>query len=88
MKLMGLTSLLAVVSVVGNLSFFRAHLRAAEKTKETPITMRLDFIVGGNHAPWFVALEKGFYAKRGVECHHPARHGFGGYDPHHCCGRC
>src|SRR5262249_3502950 len=66
MKLMGLTSLLAVVSVVGNLSFFRAHLRAAEKTKETPITIRLDFIVGGNHAPWFVALEKGFYAKRGL----------------------
>src|SRR5262249_59124234 len=66
MKLMGLTSLLAVVSVVGNLSFFRAHLKAAEKTKETPITIRLDFIVGGNHAPWFVALEKGFYAKRGL----------------------
>ncbi len=29
-------------------------------------TIRLDFIIGGKHAPWFVALEKGFYAKRGL----------------------
>ena len=33
---------------------------------ETPATIRLDFIIGGKHAPWFVALEKGFYAKRGL----------------------
>lgn len=26
----------------------------------------MDFIVGGKHAPWYVALEKGFYAKRGI----------------------
>jgi NitT/TauT family transport system substrate-binding protein len=26
----------------------------------------MDFIIGGKHAPWFVALEKGFYAKRGL----------------------
>ena len=32
----------------------------------TPATVRLDFIIGGKHAPWFVALEKGFYAKRGL----------------------
>ncbi len=29
-------------------------------------TVRLDFIIGGKHAPWFVAEEKGFYAKRGL----------------------
>jgi NitT/TauT family transport system substrate-binding protein len=29
-------------------------------------TIRLDFIIGGKHAPWFVAQEKGFYAKRGL----------------------
>jgi NitT/TauT family transport system substrate-binding protein len=29
-------------------------------------TIRLDFIIGGKHAPWFVALEKGFYARRGL----------------------
>jgi NitT/TauT family transport system substrate-binding protein len=39
------------------------QVRAAELT---PATIRLDFIVGGKHAPWFVALEKGFYAKRGL----------------------
>ena len=57
---------LAVLAVVANLSFSPAYLTAAEKTKETPITVRLDFLVGGNHAPWYVASEKGFYAKRGL----------------------
>jgi NitT/TauT family transport system substrate-binding protein len=70
MKLIGVqlktASLLALLSVMGNLSFSRAYLSAAEKAKETPVTIRLDFIVGGNHAPWFVAWEKGFYAKRGL----------------------
>src|SRR3970040_205495 len=37
--------------------------RAAEMK---PAIIRLDFIIGGKHAPWFVALEKGFYAKRGL----------------------
>ena len=32
----------------------------------TPANIRLDFIIGGKHAPWYVALEKGFYAKRGL----------------------
>jgi NitT/TauT family transport system substrate-binding protein len=57
---------LAVLAVVASLSFSPAYLTAAEKTKETPITVRLDFLVGGNHAPWYVASEKGFYAKRGL----------------------
>ena len=57
---------LGLISVVVNLGFFPAHLRAAEKSKETPVVIRLDFIVGGNHAAWFVAAEKGFYAKRGL----------------------
>jgi NitT/TauT family transport system substrate-binding protein len=66
MKFTGLTSFLAALGIFGSLSFSPAHLRAAEKAKEIPITIRLDFIVGGNHAPWFVAWEKGFYAKRGL----------------------
>ncbi len=37
--------------------------RAAEPT---PATIQMDFILGGKHTPWFVALEKGFYAKRGL----------------------
>jgi len=32
----------------------------------TPANIRMDFIIGGKHAPWYVALEKGFYAKRGI----------------------
>jgi NitT/TauT family transport system substrate-binding protein len=41
----------------------RGRARAAELT---PATVQMDFILGGKHAPWFVALEKGFYAKRGL----------------------
>ena len=42
---------------------------AAEKTGDKPAVnavVRLDFILGGKHAPWFVAAEKGFYARRGL----------------------
>ena len=39
---------------------------AAQAAELTPANMRMDFIIGGKHAPWFVALEKGFYAKRGL----------------------
>lgn len=42
------------------------HGAAAEKGAPTPATIKLDFILGGKHAPWFVAAEKGFYAKRGL----------------------
>jgi NitT/TauT family transport system substrate-binding protein len=38
----------------------------AEKAAEKSATIRLDFILGGKHAPWFIAAEKGFYAKRGL----------------------
>jgi NitT/TauT family transport system substrate-binding protein len=42
------------------------HAGAAEKGGMTPATIKLDFLLGGKHAPWFVAAEKGFYAKRGL----------------------
>jgi NitT/TauT family transport system substrate-binding protein len=59
-------SLVVVLGIAGSLSISPADLGAAEKGKETPVTIRLDFIIGGNHAPWFVAWEKGFYASRGL----------------------
>src|SRR6187401_3120600 len=40
--------------------------RAANAAEATTATIRMDFIIGGKHAPWYVALEKGFYAKRGL----------------------
>ena len=39
------------------------RLDAAELS---PANIRMDFIIGGKHAPWYVAMEKGFYAKRGI----------------------
>jgi NitT/TauT family transport system substrate-binding protein len=50
--------LVAVVSL--------AHRGEAVTAKSTSATIKLDFIIGGKHAPWFVAWEKGFYAKRGL----------------------
>jgi NitT/TauT family transport system substrate-binding protein len=38
----------------------------AQAAERAPANVILDFIVGGKHAPWYVALEKGFYAKRGL----------------------
>ncbi|HSK29234.1 MAG TPA: ABC transporter substrate-binding protein [Candidatus Limnocylindria bacterium] len=38
----------------------------AQAAEPRPANVRMDFIIGGKHAPWFVALEKGFYAKRGL----------------------
>jgi NitT/TauT family transport system substrate-binding protein len=35
---------------------------AAEK-----VTLRLDWSYWGGHAPFFVAVEKGFFARRGLE---------------------
>ncbi|TAJ90278.1 hypothetical protein EPO44_14940 [bacterium] len=44
-----------------------AALQAASAiAAEKPAIIRLDFILGGKHAPWFVASEKGFYSKRGL----------------------
>jgi NitT/TauT family transport system substrate-binding protein len=53
-----------IVAVLMALIFFPDAGAAAAEAKAG--TVRLDFIIGGKHAPWFVALEKGFYAKRGV----------------------
>ncbi len=50
--------LVAVVSL--------AHRGGAVAAQPTSATIKLDFIIGGKHAPWFVAWEKGFYAKRGL----------------------
>ena len=38
----------------------------AQAAERAPANVILDFIIGGKHAPWYVALEKGFYAKRGL----------------------
>jgi len=56
---------LSIVCAIGValLLLSKAPLHGAELT---PATIRLDFIIGGKHAPWYVALEKGFYAKRGL----------------------
>jgi NitT/TauT family transport system substrate-binding protein len=58
-----LGSLAMIAAVIAVISFTYSGSKAAESKTGT---IRLDFIIGGKHAPWFVALEKGFYAKRGL----------------------
>lgn len=60
------TILLASFVGLGEMVFHAFPVVAAEKAQEKPVTIRLDFIIGGKHAPWFVALEKGFYSRRGL----------------------
>ncbi len=43
-----------------------SYVSSAEAAEKSKLVVRLDFIVGGKHAPWFVAREKGFYSKRGL----------------------
>jgi NitT/TauT family transport system substrate-binding protein len=50
-----------LIAIVGLL-----HTSEVVAAELTSATIKLDFIIGGKHAPWFVALEKGFYAKRGL----------------------
>jgi len=59
-----LTVLFSVlVMVLGAAALHPATACAAEKAT---VVIRMDFIIGGKHAPWFVAWDKGFYAKRGL----------------------
>ena len=53
----------AALSVLMAMTSFTFNAVAAQST---PANIRMDFIIGGKHAPWYVALEKGFYAKRGL----------------------
>jgi NitT/TauT family transport system substrate-binding protein len=47
-------------------AFLTLGVSTSHAAEARPATIRMDFIIGGKHAPWFVALEKGFYAKRGL----------------------
>ncbi|HET7393039.1 MAG TPA: ABC transporter substrate-binding protein, partial [Candidatus Binatia bacterium] len=53
----------AALSAIMAMTIFTFSAVAAQPT---PANIRMDFIIGGKHAPWYVALEKGFYAKRGL----------------------
>src|SRR5918997_6464704 len=53
-----------VSSAIMALTLFTFNAVAAQPTQAN---IRMDFIIGGKHAPWYVALEKGFYAKRGLD---------------------
>jgi NitT/TauT family transport system substrate-binding protein len=56
-------SIIRIVALAFIAAILGSHADAAELT---PANVRMDFIIGGKHAPWYVALEKGYYAKRGL----------------------
>ena len=55
--------IIRVIALAFVVAILGSHAEAAELT---PANVRMDFIIGGKHAPWYVALDKGFYAKRGL----------------------
>ena len=59
----GVAVLFAALLLWGSGAFYVSSAEAAEKSK---LVVRLDFIVGGKHALWFIARDKGFYSKRGL----------------------
>ncbi|MGZ8497797.1 MAG: ABC transporter substrate-binding protein [Candidatus Binatia bacterium] len=65
MKSLFETATAAVAAALLALPVFGA-VTSAPAAELTPANVRMDFIIGGKHAPWYVALEKGFYAKRGL----------------------
>ncbi len=40
---------------------------AAPAAERTRVKIAMDWIIGGRHAPWFVAAERGFYAEEGLD---------------------
>ncbi len=40
---------------------------AAQAAERTKLKVAMDWIIGGRQAPWFVALEKGYYAEEGLD---------------------
>lgn len=54
-------SFVGVVAAVAGLSV------APAMAQDTKITFMLDFISLGRHAPWYVALEKGYFAEEGLD---------------------
>ncbi len=52
--------------VLSAIMAFTSFTFSAIAAQPEPANIRMDFIIGGKHAPWYVAQEKGFYAKRGL----------------------
>ncbi|HXG52159.1 MAG TPA: ABC transporter substrate-binding protein [candidate division Zixibacteria bacterium] len=61
----GLKVILLAAALGAVLSLHAFSASAAEKA-DKPIKIQMDFIIGGKHAIWYVALDKGFYLKRGL----------------------
>lgn len=58
--------LIAVLVAVPIVLMGSACVHAGAAPVKSKIVIQLDFIIGGKHAPWFVARDKGFYSKRGL----------------------
>ena len=69
MKTTAISVILVAVMAVAACSSGGANVSGSD---ETPLETRnvlvsLDWIIGGQHAPFFVAVDKGFYADEGIE---------------------
>ena len=57
---------IGIISILALICALMGDALETQGAELKPATIQMDFILGGKHAPWFVALEKGFYAKHGL----------------------
>lgn len=67
MKTSGNLLITVVLAITGAAFWGMSSVERVEAAELTQVNIRLDFLYGGKHAPWFVAMEKGFYAKHGLK---------------------
>ncbi len=58
---------LAMVATLGPAGTIGASPDPSVPATLTPVKVQLDYVLRGNHAPFFVGKEKGFFAKHGID---------------------
>ncbi len=56
-----------MVGLAFGLVILGGELNAASAGERSKVKVAMDWIIGGRHAPFFVAVEKGFYAEEGLD---------------------
>ena len=69
---------MALLCLVALLLLLSGTLTSLAVAQMASVTYVLDWVVSGRHAPYLVALEKGFYRERGIEAQIERGHGSAG----------
>ena len=67
MKVLSKASRLSSAFLLGSLSIFSLPAGKAEAAEPEHVSVRMDWVFSGYHAPFFVGVKKGFYKDEGLE---------------------